>query len=162
MGIIGIFAAGLLYLINPLGQIQKANDAKRKSDLEQLQRTLEVYYNDNGKYPAHSTILPTYRLNPPTGVVDWGTSWTAYNTTLPKDPTPSTRTYVYFASLDGQSYWLYASLEKTNDPQICTGINNDGECSKISSNIVGYVIKSCGPSSSKPCNYGVSSPNVSP
>ncbi len=161
-------AAGLLYLIDPLGQIQKANDAKRKSDLEQLQRTIEGYYSDNGKYPPSSgstVIAPctgTYRINPPTGCIEWGNSWTAYNTTLPIDPTSSTRNYVYYASADSQSYWIYASLEKSGDPQLCRSLNGYDECSNITSNITSYVVKSCGPSTSKPCNYGVSSPNTSP
>jgi len=156
-----------MFLIDPLGQIAKTNDAKRKSDLEQLQRTLETYYNDNGKYPPHSTSTNSspcgsgyvYRIMPATGCIDWGLSWDAYKTILPKDPTSSTRTYVYFASADLQSYWLYANLEKTNDPQICSGLVN-GECSSLSSNLM--ISKPCGPFQTKPCNYGVSSPNVSP
>ena len=160
VGIIGIMAAGLMYLIDPLGQIQKANDAKRKSDLEQLQRTLEVYYNDNGKYPSSSTTAPTYRLYPNSVLYDWGSVWTPYNTTLPIDPTSSTRNYVYYASLNGQSYWIYASLEKSGDPQLCSPLDINGECSGIAAN--GITANSCGSSPGKPCNYGVSSPNVSP
>src|SRR3989344_7286755 len=123
ISIIGIMAVGLMYLIDPLGQIAKANDAKRKSDLEQLQRTLETYYNDNGQYPPHSVAPdPLYRIKPPTGYTEWGSVWTAYNTTLPKDPTPSTRNYVYFAGSNGQSYFLYANLEKSGDPQLCSNL----------------------------------------
>lgn len=150
-------AVGLLYLIDPIGQFQKANDAKRKSDLEQLQRTLEIYYNDNGKYPATtgSTPVPptpTFRLFPSSVLYDWGSVWTAYSTTLPKDPT-STRNYVYYASSDGQSYWIYASLEKSGDPQLCNGGN---ACANVTGN--GISATACGTT----CNYGVSSPNVSP
>jgi len=152
-------AAGLLYLIDPLGQIQKANDAKRKSDLEQLQRTLETYYNDNGKYPPSSgnAVIPpcsgTYRINPPTGCMEWGISWTAYNTKLPIDPTSSARNYVYYATTDGQSYRLYASLQKSGDPQLCfpsTGA--------VCTNASGFGVNGCG----GVCNFGVSSPNTSP
>ena len=159
IGVIGIMAVGLMYLIDPFGQIQKANDAKRKSDLEQLQRTLEIYYNDNGKYPPSSgstVIAPctgTYRINPSTGCQEWGTSWTVYNTTLPKDPTSSTRNYVYFASSDGQSYWIYASLERRSDPQACNG---GAACSGLSTNLIPPT--ACGTT----CNFGASSPNVSP
>ncbi|OGH13431.1 MAG: hypothetical protein A3H50_00075 [Candidatus Levybacteria bacterium RIFCSPLOWO2_02_FULL_37_10] len=150
-------AVGLMYLIDPLGQIAKTNDARRKSDLEQLQRTLEVYYNDNGKYPATtgSTVSPYYRLFPSSVLYDWGSVWTAYNTTLPKDPT-SARNYVYFARSDGQSYWLYANLQAPADPQKCSG----SECPSITTNVI--TANSCGPSPGKPCNFGVSSPNVSP
>ena len=162
IGVIGVMAAGLLYLLDPLGQIRKANDAKRKSDLEQLQRTLEVYYNDNGKYPVYSVAPdPLYRIKPPTGYIEWVSVWTSYNTTLPKDPTPSARNYVYYASsTDGQSYFLYASLEKSGDPQLCSPLNVNGECPSITTN--GITANSCGPSPGKPCNYGASSPNVNP
>ena len=154
-------ATGLLYLIDPLGQIQRANDAKRKSDLDQLKTTLEVYYNDNGRYPAYSADPDPlfYRIKPATDYIEWGTSWTAYNITLPKDPV-STRNYVYFATADGQSYWLYASLEKSGDPQLCSPLDANGECLSIATN--GIAANSCGSSPGKPCNYGVSSPNVSP
>ncbi|OGK36862.1 hypothetical protein A3F03_00745 [Candidatus Roizmanbacteria bacterium RIFCSPHIGHO2_12_FULL_41_11] len=146
-------AAGLTYLIDPLGQIQKANDAKRKSDLEQLQRTLETYYNDNGKYPdtTGSTVSPYYRLYPSSVSYDWDSTWTAYNTKLPKDPS-STRNYVYYST--GQSYWIYASLQRSSDPQACSG---GAACSSL--NGMGFPsATSCG----QTCNYGVSSPNTSP
>lgn len=147
-------AAGLMYLIDPLGQIQKANDAKRKSDLEQLQRTIETYYNDNGSYPPHSVAPdPLYRIKPSTGYIEWGSTWAAYNTTLPKDPTPSTRNYVYYASSNGQSYWIYASLQRNSDPQACNG---GAACSSLSTNSIPGT--ACG----QTCNFGVSSPNVSP
>ncbi len=154
-------AAGLFYLIDPLGQIQKANDAKRKSDLEQLQRTIEVYYNDNGKYPPSSgntVIAPctgTYRINPypSTGCQEWGSIWSQYNTTLPKDPTSATRNYVYYATADGQSYWIYASLEKSGDPQLCSG---GAACTNVTGNLISAT--ACGST----CNFGVSSPNTSP
>lgn len=147
-------AAGLLYLLDPLGQIQKANDAKRKSDLEQLQRTLETYYNDNGQYPAHSvTPDPLYRIKPPTGYIEWGTSWIAYNTKLSIDPSSSTRNYVYFAGSGGQSYWIYASLERSSDTQAC---NSGAACASLSTNFI--LSTACG----QICNYGVSSPNTSP
>ncbi|OGH39338.1 MAG: hypothetical protein A3B44_02140 [Candidatus Levybacteria bacterium RIFCSPLOWO2_01_FULL_38_21] len=161
MAVLGVMAVGLMFLLDPLGQIAKANDAKRKSDLEQLQRTLETYYNDNGQYPPHSVAPdPLYRIKPPTGYTEWGSVWTAYNTTLPKDPTPSTRNYVYFAGSNGQSYFLYANLEKSGDPQLCSNLDVNGECPSISTNSI--TAKSCGPSPGQPCNYGVSSPNVSP
>jgi len=154
-------AVGLMYLIDPLGQLAKANDAKRKSDLEQLQRTLEVYYNDNGKYPPSSA---SYQINPASGEINWGDSWSAYNTKLPADPS-SSRKYVYYSPSTGasayQSYYLYASLERTADPQLCSPLDSYGECPSIGTNPI--LATHCGPDPfTKPCNYGVSSPNVSP
>lgn len=141
---------GIMVLLNPVAQIQKARDAQRKSDLAGLQKTLEAYYSDNGYYPASSA---GYKISPPSGDVDWGTIWTAYETAIPSDPS-SSRYYVYYSNSTGQSYWLYTSLERGgNDPQACYG--NGAACA----NIAGQGITStCG----EVCNYGVSSSNTSP
>lgn len=150
MVILGVLAIILFTFLDPLGQLAKARDSKRKSDLEQVQRTLELYYKNNGRYPTSS---PAYRINPPTGMVDWGNIWTSYNAKLPKDPAPPGRGYVYYASSDGQAYYLYASLERNSDPRVCSSGN---ACASLTSN--GIASTACGST----CNYGVSSPNVSP
>lgn len=41
IAIIGLLASGLMMILNPVAQIQKANDARRKSDLGQVQKALE-------------------------------------------------------------------------------------------------------------------------
>lgn len=172
VAILGILAVGVMVLLNPVAQIQKSRDAQRKSDLAQIQKVLEQYYNDKGRYPfssdgffsgsgACATVIP-YRIAAVSsidGCIDWGQVWTAYNTTLPIDPTSSSRNYVYFVSTDGQLYRLYANLERgSNDPQICKNLDANGECPGVS----GMYIKSCGKTPAKPCNYGVSSPNTRP
>ncbi len=157
IAIIGILAVAIMTLVNPVAQFQKANDARRKSDLSQLQKTLEAYYSDNGSYPPHSTSGTLYRLFPGS-MYDWGSTWTAYDTTLPKDPSSNSRNYAYYASAGGQSYYLYASLERgSQDPQVCTS-GGTGICSSISSNSISTT--ACG--ASVTCNYGVTSSNVSP
>lgn len=164
IAIIGILAAGLIYLVNPLSQLQKSNDVKRKSDLNQLQKTLEAYYSDIGRYPAHSAGVGTdcsavyYRVNPPTGCQDWDSTWTQYSTKLPKDPKSPTRTYTYWASTDGQSYAIYASLERTTDPQVCGGTSSTCSVTNINNRVV--AVTACG--ATVACNYGVSSANISP
>ena len=35
----------------------KARDAQRKSDLQQVQRALEMYYNDHSSYPLSTLII---------------------------------------------------------------------------------------------------------
>lgn len=141
-------ATGIILAINPLSQIQKAQDAKRKSELSQIQKALETYYQDNGRYPL-ATNFKLIGLDGSTA--DWGSSWQPYMSVLPKDPS-SSKNYVYFnPSKDAQSYYIYASLDRgANDPQVC---NNGAACSSLPSGA------SCGTGT---CNYGVSSPNVSP
>lgn len=145
-------AIGIIVAVNPLAQLQKAQDAKRKSDLSQVQKALEVYYQDNARYPQSSEDNKIRGLDGST--VQWGSSWQSYMTVLPKDPS-SSKNYVYFNSgTDGQTYYIYANLDRGgNDPQAC--ISTGAACSSAVTN---NVATACGGN----CNYGVSSPNVSP
>lgn len=156
IAVISILVSGLVMLINPSQKIGQANDAKRKGDIAQLQRALEIYYQDNQKYPASTG-------NAITGA-GWGsTSWT-YMSKVPQDPTPSSRNYVYYTPTSGscsnsnyQCYFIYANLQRTNDLQACVP-GTATVCASASSNGVG---NSCGTPTAT-CNYGVSSPNTTP
>ena len=45
----------------------KSRDARRVSDVKQIQTALELYYNDNGQYPAStSSLKPNYMSTVPT------------------------------------------------------------------------------------------------
>src|SRR5260221_2944819 len=60
IGILAILAVFAIAALNPLDQFRKARDSERKSDLAQMQRVLEQYYQDNGRYPDNGntyTIL---------------------------------------------------------------------------------------------------------
>lgn len=146
IAVIGILAAGVTALVNPVAQFQKANDSRRKSDLSQIQRAFETFYQDNGKYPAYSTTEPIYRIVGLDGsAVNWGLPWTPYMGTLPKDPS-SSKKYVYYSTANGQTYYIYASLDR--EVNVLSHFPSDANCSS------GAVVIEC--------NYGVSSPNVSP
>ena len=88
IAIIGVLATATITLINPLTQIQRANDAKRKSDLSEIQKGMEGYYQDNGRYPVSSANY-SITLKDGVTVVSWGGSLTPYMSTLPADPTSS-------------------------------------------------------------------------
>lgn len=156
VGIIAILFTVAFMVLNPLGQFQKANDSKRKSDLAQIQRALESYYQDNERYPR-TTGAPSYCLQhivSPWSYYCGNSNWSPYMNLVPKDPKSSNR-YVYYVSSDGQSYYIYANLERgMKDPQVC---NADGSgCDSLTTNSISAT--ACGGT----CNYGVSSPNVSP
>jgi len=115
----------------------KGRDTQRKSDLGQIQRALEMYYNDYGSYPA---ALP-----------GGGGSWqdakgTLYMKEVPKDPKDPAQKYLYQQKTNGTGYALYATLENTNDSCFKTGLCKDYEIS-------------CGNAN---CNYAVSSANITP
>ncbi|SRR5258708_31288900 len=144
IAVLGILATIVLISINPIAQLQKSNDARRKTDLESIQRALELYYQDNGTYPI-STGDKIKGIN-------WGSAWQPYIATLPSDPLPANR-YVYY-SPNNQTYYLYANLQRGKyDQQIC---NNGNACVSVGAN--GLPLTACGGT----CNYGISSSNVSP
>lgn len=156
-GILAIIGAFILVTIDPLAQFQKTNDAKRKSDLSQIQKALEAYYQDVGSYPSSDDADPAkqyfiHTIDAGDPVKEWGTSWMPYMATLPKDPNDPSKKYLYVTTgTNPQSYYLYASLDRgSKDPQVCSSI----PCPNVPSGVF------CG--SSNECSYGVSSPNVSP
>jgi len=143
---------GVVSIMDPVGQFQKARDARRKSDLSQLQKALETYYNDMGQYPGSSA---DYKIKAnATTTLNWGSTGWQYMATLPKDPSGPLN-YVYYSPAGMQSYYLYANLERgAKDSQACPLGN---ACPSATTNGVGTK---CGVPSAK-CNYGVTSPNVS-
>ncbi len=135
--LIGVLAIAVIALLNPVGQFQKAQDAKRKSDLAQIQRLLELYYNDNDEYPNS---------------LNFGANWAGYSQLLPDDPKLN-KHYDYRSVAGNQTYYMYASLDRgAQDPDRCKP--NGAVCTNA--NVPGV---SCG---SGVCNYGVSSSDTLP
>lgn len=90
---------------------KKANDAKRLSDIKQVQTALELYYTDNNEYPNpyENAVLGAgeYACINSNGFGALGCV-DAYMPQIPTDPNKGM--YVYSA-LDGSSYLIVASLE---------------------------------------------------
>jgi type II secretion system protein G len=129
----------------------KGRDASRKSDLDQIGKALETYYNDKGQYPTDTGGLINGCSSG--SACDWGDPFTDENGTnymieVPADPR-SARNY-YYSSTDGTSFQIYARLENELDK----GIPVD-----VSDNKQEYSGLDCGGGN---CNYGISSPNTTP
>lgn len=128
IAIIGILAS--IGLASYQGAQQRARDAQRKSDLNQIQNSLELFRNDYGHYPVsewQNSANGGFWIDDTTagvGVLD-----SNYLKQMPKDPKNSgcgagvnprdggTSCYVYgyysgaWCGLNGQSYILAARLE---------------------------------------------------
>jgi prepilin-type N-terminal cleavage/methylation domain-containing protein len=50
--IVGILAGGVITIINPATQLEKARNTTRKNHLKELSSALEIYANENGVYPV--------------------------------------------------------------------------------------------------------------
>jgi type II secretion system protein G len=112
IAIIGILASIVLASLNSARQ--KGRDARRLSDVKQIQLALELYYDANGVYPAAIT----------------GTTLTGpgYISTLPTDPSNGNNyTYAPYAASGSasicSSYHLGADLEVANS----TSLSSDAD-----------------------------------
>lgn len=138
MAIIGILAA---IGMSSYGTVQsKARDARRKSDLENVARALEMYYNDNKAYP---------------GSIAWDAKWaTGATVYMEKTPKDTKGAYLYEPQNVGtgtnNGYRLYARLENTKDSKVAHDATYDPGT---------YQDKLCG--TTKRCNYVITSTNVS-
>lgn len=150
--VILIFVALAVSFVNPFEYIKKNNDQKRKNDLFALQKILVRYYHDKGVYPASKNYsIVDFKTNIP---IAWGQQWIPYMNMLPQDPSGFSH-YVYFSSNNNQTYYLYAALEESDDPQRCFSAG-PGVCASIMANNI--PANACG----NRCNFGLSSPNTSP
>lgn len=91
---------------------QKSRDARRLSDLKQLQTALELYYTDQTAYPAGSAAVlgdATHRCLNSTGFAAAGCA-NPYMGQVPSDPL-ATQSYSYTAA--SGTYSVTATLETT-------------------------------------------------
>lgn len=148
MVILGVLAA--VGTTSFISSQKKSRDSTRKSSLKNIVTALELYYNDKGKYPGDDgvggmqgcgdDIAPTV-CQPNTAFSD--ANGTIYMERLPTDPL-SQRKYFYRSDADNQ-FQIYASLENDQDPTIIT------------------TTYSCASGvGSFPCNFGLSSVNITP
>ena len=147
--ILGILAA--LISGNFITSLKKGRDAKRKGDLEQTQRALEMYYEDKKAYPVTAGLTFGSKLceNNPCGASD-----KVYMQKLPNDPI-SGKSYEY--NLTSGSYRLYACLE--NNQQILP-YNDLTQAPSMTCSI--QCKKNNGIDTTNGCIWAVSSSDISP
>jgi prepilin-type N-terminal cleavage/methylation domain-containing protein len=79
ISIIGMLAAVVMVSLNSARS--KSRDAKRVSSVRQIITSLELFFNDNGRYPAVSSGAPQASDGSPT--------YSTYLVSYPAYPTPS-------------------------------------------------------------------------
>lgn len=138
IAILGVLSA--MISGNFLTSLKKGHDARRKGDLEQVQRALELYYEDKKAYPTSFTFGSKF-----CETVSCDAGQKIYMQKVPNDPS-SGNNYVY-GTTDGTFYKLYSCIENSQDQG--AGVNQSG-----------YTGTSCGRCGI--CKYGISSPNTTP
>jgi prepilin-type N-terminal cleavage/methylation domain-containing protein len=130
MGIIGVLAT--FFIGSYTGVQRRARDANRKSDLAQMSKALELYFNDYRRYPAAAADASgkimgcPYLLAGSTACVwdntdQFTDNRTVYYKTVPGDPQFNLGAlYLYRTNANGTYYKLYAKLENPDDPDIIT------------------------------------------
>jgi prepilin-type N-terminal cleavage/methylation domain-containing protein len=103
VAIIAILASVVLVGLGPTQQ--QGRDARRLSDLREVQTALELYYNKNGVYPDGSTwgVMTTALVGGSIGVSQ-----------IPNDPSTN-GTYYYQSFASDSTYVIGAKLESANN-----------------------------------------------
>lgn len=139
IAMLGILAT--IIMTSYVSTLKKGRDSRRKQDLEQVGRALELYYFENNAYP---TMRPEVSAR-----LTWGESLENsagtkfYMKRLPQDPSHADDIYYNYDSTDGTYYKLYSCLENTED--------------------IAYqdYAADCGAQCSN-CHYGIASSNETP
>jgi prepilin-type N-terminal cleavage/methylation domain-containing protein len=102
IAIIGILAATVLVSLNSARQ--KSRDARRLADVRQVMTALELFYNDNNRYPVAAASVPQ--------ATDGTPAFSTYLQVFPTAPAPAdgscgaSNTYTYTAGVGQTSYAL--------------------------------------------------------
>lgn len=159
VALIAIIATAFLILFNPMQQIFKAQDSKKKSELNVLKNSFEDYYNDKNCYPKPNEVCydakDTYALleaitcnicGSQTSPLNYS-NISPYIKSLPCDPKSPASNYLYQVDSLTCPKWfkVYSELGYKNDPIIKD---------------LGCTTESCGPKPNYGYDFGVASPNI--
>ena len=117
IAIIGLLSTLAVVALNSARS--KARDAKRIADIKQVQTALELYFNDNNRYPGESgtpTAVITAVLGTGSytclGTAGWSTSGCAapYMGLVPSNPGPDGTPYTYVRPSSEGSYSIVFTL----------------------------------------------------
>ena len=122
VGILGLLVTAFISLINPTLQIQKSRDARRKSDLRQIQSALELFRADCGQYPDDVSFVLSSPLTSSTCPGFTGPT-VVYMQSVPKNPNG---TNYYYDRTSTNTYGLATCIENAND--VGEGVVTNASC----------------------------------
>lgn len=121
IAIIGLLSTLAIVALNSARQ--KSRDAKRVSDIKQIQTALELYFADQNDYPTGNAVVlgsaNALTLSATNGFAA-AAAGTSYMGLVPSNPTPGGANYSYTCAAAGCQYSLTFTLEAN------TGALKDG------------------------------------
>ena len=165
IGILGILAA--IGLSTFSGAIIKGKDGRRKSDLSQIAKALELYKNDFGEYPDDDSDGGMVGCQEDSGVTlitcptvsgafkrKKNSQVVKYLDILPEE-VDNDRRYYYQRTGSGADlgFSLYSALENTNDRDVKKDAGGDPDPD-------GWSVNCGDPSGSPVCNYKLTNTGV--
>ena len=116
ISIIGFIAANAMYAFN--NARLKARDARRLSDIKQIEKALKLYYDDKGYYPyvLNQGYMQNSACTTASGIEDFSVFLSEYLVNPPDDPNNNGLggCYWYAKKNDGQGYTLLMKPEDNN------------------------------------------------
>lgn len=112
IAIIGLLATLSVVALN--NARQKSRDAKRVSDIKQIQTALELYFADRNSYPDQTNVvLGSSSASVLSQYNDWNSSGsgTTYMGQVPSNPDPNGCAYTYNSVSSGSDYTITFCLE---------------------------------------------------
>lgn len=101
IAIIGLLSTLAIVALN--NARQKARDARRLSDIKQIQTALELYFTDAGSYPLATAVVEGGEI---------ASGGVKYMAVIPTNPSPGGSSYTYTRDTDS-SYTITYTLEGT-------------------------------------------------
>ena len=144
IAVIGLLSSIVLVALGPARQ--KARDAKRQSDIRQINLAMEMCYDDSGCATAENYCDPCNTATcpdpaSPNDKID--TDETPLYLTIPDDPTNSGDQRYTWTNGTGQYYCIYVKLESETNAWFCA--SNKGVMKKTQATYTPSNTDCCGP-----------------
>ncbi len=165
VGILAVLVVAFFILFNPMQQIGKSWDSKRKKELDTLRKVLEDYYNDKNCYPKATEICYDATTNSPNPRIDSnGKQACSCHICGKQTPQKSLSPYINAIACDPQypqKKYLY-DFDCTNNGQCPQWFRIYTELSNSTDPAIAEVgcQAGCGPQTSLIYNFGYPSTNI--
>lgn len=133
LSLITVISTAFLILLNPLKQINKAQDSKRISDLSSMNKTFEEYYSDKERYPKPEDVCSGSQSSNgdecSCSICDYGSNdiMKSYTSKLACDPASPKQEYMYFYDCNQNTKFKICSKLSNGEIYCTNSPNTDSE-----------------------------------